>query len=247
MSVRLFILMSVAIILATGMPAHAIIMDGGFEGPEPLQNFETVGSVVVRGEDCGCPAAKGEKTMFLRTDAVVGNAPLEDVFDFIGVSEADLLAAAGRPETNDLTRGSAAKRTLEVPAGSSVRFLWNFLTNEDPLKSFFNDSAFIVVRRLSGDNSCSELLLVDTFFNFFQVSTTTTFDFETGYFPFDFTFTEAGTYELVVAIFDEGDLLSSSALCFDELEFIPQIPLPMSFLLLGFGVAGLIGARRHKA
>jgi hypothetical protein len=183
--------------------------------------------------------------MFLRSNADHGNAPIGDVFDFIGVDEADLLAAAGRPETNKLTRGAAAKRTLEVHADSSVSFLWNFLTNEDPLKSLYNDSAFLVVRRLAENGICNEILLVDTFFDFFQDSPTA-FDFETGYIPFEFVFNEAGTYELIVAVFDEGDLLSSSALCFDELQFNPSVPAPLALLLLCSGVVGLIGMRKSK-
>lgn len=156
---------------------------------------------------------------------IVGGTPLETA---VGLSAGDL--------DNDLfnaaTEGSAITTNLNVRKGDRLIFDWNYLTNDT-----FDDYAFFVangvVTRLADVTNANN---ASSFFNS-----------ETGTTTFDYTFANAGNYQVGIGVVDIGDFNSTSALQITNAQTKP-VPEPLSILgtavAAGFGV--MLRRKRSK-
>jgi plastocyanin len=116
----------------------------------------------------------------------------------------------------EVFEGSAIKTNLTVEAGETLKFDWNFLT--DDLQASNNDFAFFT---LSGENT----KLADTFSAFSNsFNNPTSFLHQTGFQTVSYTFKTAGTYTFGVGIVDVGDGSIDSGLMIDNVS-LSRLPL----------------------
>ncbi|MBH8564970.1 hypothetical protein I8748_22760 [Nostoc sp. CENA67] len=141
------------------------------------------------------------------------NVSGSDLESFLGLSSGSLT-------TGGVIEGSAIKQTIVASSGDVLSFSWNFLTDQVPSDSTFNDFAFF-----SLGNTVSSL--ADTF-------TPTTISFsrlavETGYQTYSYTIPVAGTYTLGFGVVDVGDDAVNSALLIDNVSVkLQAVPESMS-------------------
>jgi hypothetical protein len=173
----------------------------GFEGGS-LAGWGTAGAAGVRNSNFGVQPTSGVGQALLASGAGVG-APGSPVSPsqmalLLGVSAAsvDALAPGGPPVV-----GSAIARTLNVNAGDTLTFQWNFLTKEstppNPGFEAFNDFGFVAI-------GGTAILLADTYTAGFVFSGSS-FQQETGYRTFSHTFTSAGSVTLGFGVMDVED------------------------------------------
>lgn len=152
---------------------------------------------------------------------VMAGTPLETA---VGLNPGDL--------DNDLfnaaTEGSAITTNLNVRKGDRLIFDWNYLTNDT-----FDDYAFFVVNGVvtrladvSNANNASSL-----------------FNLETGTTTFDYTFANAGNYQVGIGVVDIGDFNSTSALQISNAQ-TERVPEPLT--ILGTAVAGGFGVMLRR-
>lgn len=138
--------------------------------------------------------------------------------------------------------GSAIKRTINVKAGDSLTFEWNFLTNENsPLvNDSFNDYSFFLVNdkiNKLGNIDDAKLSNPNSLKGFYQ---------ETGITSFKYTFDNTGTYTIAFGVVDIDDFTVSSALSIQNLalesspisESIPE-PTTIFGTLIALGLSAL--------
>lgn len=133
----------------------------------------------------------------------------------------------------EVFEGTAIKTTLNVKAGDTLRFDWNFLTNE--YGNDYYDFAFVVIsqriEQLADANSAIYK------FNGFDYDNQTTFE------TFSYLFVQPGTYTLGIGVVNVNDGAGDSAVLVDNVALLSSpdpttsIPEPTSVLgLLGLGV-----------
>lgn len=104
----------------------------------------------------------------------------------------------------------AIKTSFTVEAGETLKFDWNFLT--DDFQSSNNDFAFFT---LSGENT----KLADTFSTFSNsLNNPTSFLYQTRFQTATYTFTTAGTYTFGVGVVEVGDGSIDSGLMIDNVS-----------------------------
>ncbi|WP_414618871.1 PEP-CTERM sorting domain-containing protein [Calothrix sp. CCY 0018] len=132
---------------------------------------------------------------------------------------------------NAVFEGSAITTNLNARKGDRLRFDWNFLTNDT-----FDDYAFFVANGvitkladISNANNPSSL-----------------FNLETGTRTFNYTFANAGNYQVGIGVVDIGDVNSTSAL---QISNAQTEPVPEPLTILGTGVAAGFGVilRRKRS
>ncbi|MBD2253965.1 PEP-CTERM sorting domain-containing protein [Nostoc parmelioides] len=225
---------SLALVIATAFlitnqeKVHAISINNGSFETGNFSNWETVGSTdinvgitptVETAEEFGVTPINGTYQAVLETLADttgINSAALET---FLGLSSGSLTSL-------EAEEGSAIKQVITVNAGDKLTFSWNFLTNQVPADPTYNDFAFFSitgVTQLANTNSL-------TTFSFSRLAE------ETGYQPYTYNFTTAGTYTLGFGVVDVGDTTVNSALLVDNVELTP-VPEPTTMLgiLMGIG------------
>ncbi|MEM6755507.1 MAG: PEP-CTERM sorting domain-containing protein [Cyanobacteria bacterium P01_C01_bin.38] len=124
--------------------------------------------------------------------------------------------------------GSAITNNLNVRKGDRLIFDWNFLTNDT-----FDDYAFFtangVVTKLANVNNAN--------------NTSSLFNSETGTTTFNYTFANAGNYQVGIGVVDIGDFGSTSALQISNAQIEP-VPEPLT--ILGTGVAAGFGVMLRR-
>ena len=152
---------------------------------------------------------------------VAAGSPLETA---VGLNSGDL--------DNDLfdvaTEGSAITTNLNVRKGDRLSFNWNFLTNDT-----FDDYAFFVANGV-----ITKLADVSN-----AVNSSTNFNSETGARTFNYTFANAGNYQVGIGVVDIGDFNSTSAL---QISNAQTEPVPEPFTILGTAVAGGFGVMLRR-
>jgi plastocyanin len=130
-------------------------------------------------------------------------------------------------------------KDIAVNAGDTLRFDWTFYTNEPETGALADAAYFSVLNNLttvlahaaSGING-------DAGFSGFRAATGGSFSH---------TFASAGTYDLVFAVVDTDDFVTSSALAVNDLTVTP-VPEADTYALMlaGLGLVGFMAARRRR-
>ena len=229
-------------------PARAAILNGSFETGN-FTGWNTFGQPSIKTSTYGSGPTAGTSQALLSTfcPARVNNRCKQDgnfleLTKFLNVNALDLIALG------DVFEGSALTTTITVNAGDVLTFDWNFLTdsmNGDE-RGLYNDFAFVTLFGTVYE-------LADTFSPFVQTLTSTSFENQTGFQTFSYSFMTAGTYTLGVGVVDVGDGSSDSGLLVDNVSLSspPEpkgVPEPASVLgVLAFGAvaASLRRSRRR--
>ena len=177
------------------------LLNGGFETGD-FSNWETLGNARIQTDLFGVDPTEGNRQALLTNgSSSVKDLELE-VFVGLQPGELDLL------NNGFTTEGSAIKRTVDVSAGDTLSFDWNFLTDENTPDTVFNDFAFVSI------TPGTALEIADTRSDF--VSSNTIFNEETEYSGFSHTFESSGTFTLAVGVVDVVDNGIDSALLVDN-------------------------------
>jgi hypothetical protein len=210
--------------LATTETVQAFAVNGGFETGN-YSDWQTIGQTTVEGSGFGVTPVEGTYQAVLETlqDTLPG-ASGSDLETFLGLNSGDL--------TNlNVVEGSAIKQDITVNAGDVLVFSWNFLTDQNPPDSTYNDFAFFTL-------STTSTTLADTFSPLMTSFSRLSYEYQTGYQPYSYTFATGGTYTLGFGVVDVGDDTVNSALLVDRIS-TQAIPEPLTILgsatAIGFG------------
>lgn len=205
---------------------QATILNNSFERGN-FQSWSTAGQTTVEDAAFGVTPPKG-----------IYQAVLETLQDTTGVNGSQLEIFLGLEEgtlTNlGVTEGSAIKQSINLKAGDKISFFWNFLTDQDPLETDYNDFSFFVFNNLTQLADTPDA----TEINFF-----TRLSRETGYQMTSIRVQATGTYTLGFGVVDvdqtgNGDTAVNSALLIDNIT-VTRVPEPLT--LLGVATASLFG------
>lgn len=214
-------------------PAHADVLNGGFEAG--LAGWDAIGTADA-ATVVGVAAPQGAFQAVIRSS---------------GVSELDIIdAALGAPigtlatfDSHDPARASIVYQTVTVPAGYTLTFRWNFVTNEP--RAGFDDFSFFsiggVLFSLGDANSASTAL-----------PAASDFARQTGYMLVQIPFASATSFVLGFGVADEGAPSIESALLVDDVQVRGSVAepstLPLLVVALAAGVAvGRRAGRRPRA
>lgn len=162
-----------------------------------------------------------------------GNDPLLAGWDF----ESALGFAPGAFDLSALqqaTEGSAMFSMFTVEAGQTLSFDWQ-LSTRDVGEGFGLDYAFIAIG--------------DTLFNLGSAAQAThpgsgSFLAQTGWQRFSHTFTQGGTYRVLMGVVDVLDFSNTTALSVSAVSAVPE-PEAVAMLLAGLGLVGAAVRRRR--
>ena len=205
-------------------PAQAVSVD--------LGSWTRVGDVGVNGNQVNLSnaslTAQDDFPQAAGTFNYSGNNPVAaggEIETAVGLNAGDLDTEAFFGEAFE---GSAITTNLNVRKGDRLSFDWNFLTNDT-----FDDYAFFVangvVTRLADVSNA--------------LNSSTNFNSETGARTFNYTFANAGNYQVGIGVVDIGDFNSTSAL---QINNAQTEPVPEPFTILGTAVAGGFGVMLRR-
>lgn len=199
--------------------------DVGVVNPSKI-NLSTNGLLY---DDFDLGANNGDFNFSKNPAGMVGFGGLED---FLGVEVSKLDVGGFAYE------GSAIKQTFNANAGDTLKFTWNFRTNEtalatDPWRGSFLDYTFFSVNgkitKLADINNATTV-------------SPTIFHKETGTQIYEYTFNKAGSYTISIGLLDIDDFAVTSALTVNNinLEKVKAVPETITilgtFVVLGFGI-----------
>ena len=204
-------------------PAQAVSID--------LGSFTRVGDVEFTGNQANISTASSTaqddfsqpagRFNYSGNNPVAAGTPLETAVGVTpGALDNDLFNAA--------FEGSAITTNLNVRKGDRLSFNWNFLTNDT-----FDDYAFFVANGV-----ITKLADVSN-----AVNNSTNFNSETGARTFNYTFANAGNYQVGIGVVDIADVNSTSAL---QINNAQTEPVPEPFTILGTAVAGGFGVMLRR-
>lgn len=226
--------------------AQALATNGGFE----LGNFtdwNPIGLTSIETSAFGSGPPQGMYDALLQTAPATG----------FNVFELDTaLGLAGLPSDSLFNYGAVGgsvitTEVVDVKAGDTLSFQWNFLTNEliDPNLTQ-NDFAFFTVVPMLTPLTATVNQLADTNSTFMS-STTISFKDETGFQTKSITFSSAGTFRLGFGVVDVGDFAEASGLLVDNVKLTSQstsVPEPSTILgtVVTMGLSIAARFRKHK-
>jgi hypothetical protein len=192
---------AVTLFLALGVPCFA--QNEGFENGD-FSFWQTIGTATVITTYAGFNPTEGN--LMAKLDA--GTAEQFQVEGFLGIPFDSSRTISSGFNNGFVAGGSALKRVVDVFAGETLAFDFNFLGLQEALP--FNDFAFFSVvpglampggqKQPGGTNG--PILLTDVAHTGNQSAS--------GWMTQTFTFTEAGTYTLGIGVFNQGDNASSA-------------------------------------
>jgi hypothetical protein len=206
--------------------SRAAIINGDFETGN-LTGWTLAGSGSASGTGIGVSPTDGSYQGEIET---TGNftvlAPA--VVASLGVSGSAILAlGAGTP-----VNGTALSQDVTVSAGDTLKFDWNFLTdelNEDPM---YNDFGFFTI------SNSAFLLASRNSSTYNMVSPPAGFDGQTGWMTQTYTFPAAGTYKVGFGVLNVGDAGHDSVLLLDAVSI--SVPEPGTLALLVVGLLSFV-------
>lgn len=171
------------------------ILNTDFETGD-FSDWNIFGNTSVQGNYEGIDPLEGQYQAVLSNST--GSLSDADIESKLGLSTGALDILIGA----DATEGSAIQLTpIDVQAGETLSFQFNFLTNEYP--GYYNDFAFISIVDQSG--SAVDLQLIDSV----NLGSTSNL--------FEYTFATAGTFTVGIGVMDVGDTSVDSTLLVDNL------------------------------
>ncbi len=196
-------------------PQTGDLTNGGFE--DGLTGFDTLGDVFVSTTSFGeTPVEGNNQATLTNSNANGGNLSETAIESFLELPSGSLESVT----VGSSTAGSALGRSVFIPQGATLRFAFNFLTNEGTPSSF-NDSALFTI---SGPEISQAFLLADTTTDGFSVSNAA-FTESTGYFTAELGINQAGDYTIGFVVLDGRDTAFDSALLIDAIEVVPATDL----------------------
>jgi len=243
-----------AAVFCAAAPAGAVTINPGFETGD-TSGWTTVGGASVVDSGFGVTPTEGSYQLFMTTGSgAVSPGAAETAMGLPNNSIRkifrDGIRQPGESRGHFPIAGSAVQQSFDVVAvGDLITFDWNFLTDEftrNPSEpDLYTDFLW---GHLEGPSSTQEFVFAHANQGASNFSaSSSTFDQETGYQTFTFTFTEAGAYTLTLGIHDVEDVDYNSGVVFDGFRLI-RGPEPNTFLLVASGLLGLNWqARRRKA
>lgn len=194
---------TVAEVVPTGWKQTYPGFNGSFETGN-LGSWQKTGEASIQTAGFGSSPTDGTYQALLTSG---GSAITDNQLEtFLGLA----LGSLDNLGNGNATQGAAIKQTVTVSAGTQLSFDWNFLTNEGT-PSFFNDFGFVSIT--SGTTNT----LANTNSSF--IFSPTSFNEETGFSTFSYTFTADGTYTIGVGVTDVGDSVVDSGLLVDNFIF----------------------------
>lgn len=173
---------------------------------------------------------------------VSSNAPL--------MAGGQLEAVAGHPageydtsrfdgSTSTATEGSVyVLKNVAVNAGDKLSFDWTFYTNEPATGGMKDAAYFSVLNSITALLATADGVTGDAGTSGYRAATSGSFSW---------TFTNAGSYDLVFAVVDTDDVVNSSALMINDATITP-VPEPRDWMMMlaGLGLVGFMAARRKS-
>lgn len=224
-----FLTATTAIALATNIyPALAdAVVNGNFGTGSFSPGWETLGQTSVQDDSFGIAPPAGMTYQAL-TEANQGESATA-LETFLGLAPNSL--------TNQgVTVGSAIRQSVALNAGDTLSFDWNFLTDQNPGSTDYNDFSFFT---LGG----TLISLADTFTPTVP-SLFSPFAYETQYTSFTYTVPSTGSYTLGFGVANVGDTAVNSGLLVTNVQNTP-VPEPLT-LFGSLAALGLLAKARQQ-
>jgi hypothetical protein len=256
------------ILLAPAAPSFAQITNGGFESTPGFTGWTTDGTNSVVTSTFGKTPPAGTHQAYLSnaplnppTDTVDTAAGLE-TFLGLGAGKISGFTGVANPAyaAKDPTNGSAIKQgSIVAQVGDVLTFQYDFLTGEDPnFPPYYPDYTFLTLSTGTGTGATQVIKEIsEAAFATTPTPNSPTLPIynyltETGYLPFTYTFTTAGTYTLGFASTQTAGSGIGSALLLDNVALThaapePSTPAVLALGALGLSLCGLRVRRRVKA
>ena len=242
-----------AALLCSAAPAGAVTINPSFETGD-TSGWTVMGDVSVVDGSFGVTPSDGSYQLLLTTGS--GAVTPDATETAMGLPNnairhlfRDNIAKPGESSGTWPIEGSAVQQSFYADAGDVLTFDWDFLADEftrSPLDpDYYTDFLWGYLEGPSSDQEFALAHVNQDPSNF--VASASTFNDETGYQTFTFTFTEAGDYTLTLGVHDIEDTLHDTGAIFDNF-YLSKAPEPDTFLLVAGGLLGLAWhARRRKA
>jgi hypothetical protein len=187
-----------------------IPLNGGFEAGD-FTGWTTIGSTAIKTASFGTGPTEGTFDALITNDSGPDHTTVES---FLGL-DANALTSL----VSNVTNGSVIQQTINVSAGSTLTFDWNFLTNEAVSATLYRDFSFLSITPVGAGGTLVKL--ADTTSPLVDAPSATGFFYMSGFSTFTFTFTLDGTYILGVGAMNAGDQNINSALLVDNFQITP--------------------------
>jgi hypothetical protein len=216
--------------------AKATITNGGFETGD-FSGWLTIGDVAVVDVSLGTVPAAGSYQALINSgrDSFSGifEVDVGTLSSFLGIPANGLEnIALALGDFHHVMVGSAIQQLFIGNPGDVLSFRWNYLTNDQVFAaSSCCDFSFVVL-----DGTISSL---GYFGSALSPSSTSFFQFETGYQLFATTLTSGGTHTLAFGAVQTFDDIADSGMAVDSV-LLREISEPGSFLMFAIGLMCLM-------
>jgi hypothetical protein len=190
-----------------------LVVNGGFETGD-FAGWTTLGSTSIKTASFGTGPTQGTFDALITNDSGPDHAAVESFLSLDPNALATLVS--------NVTNGSAIKQTVNVTAGMTLTFDWNFLTSEAAGEQTYRDFGFVSITPVATGGTL--IKLADTTSTLITAPGATGFPRMTGFHSFSITFTTDGTYSIGVGAMNAGDQTTNSALLVDNFQITPSAP-----------------------
>jgi hypothetical protein len=251
------------VLLPASVFADTLLTNGGFETGTFL-GWATIGDTIVVNSSFGTAPAGGLYQALITNGSVPGSICFQcehdgnysghnsvDVFfllePFLEVPSGALQTFSqmhGPPCCVPAIQGSAIKTTFTANAFDTIRFDYNFLSDETGFGGIVEDLAFYVLDGHIGylDGGFQNTNGIN---HFHDPLSPTPFYSEAGYRPFSIQIPTTGSHTFSLGVFDVEDSAYNTGILVDNVS-LSAVPEPSTWLLLTSGIVG-IGWLRRKS